>query len=139
MKTWAHILLSSILAAIIYPSHGWKAAFILAGGVLIDIDHYLWYAYKNRDFSIANSYKFYLEILEKNDFSSVYGLLLVFHTIEFLLVMALASFYNEYALLFTIGLLSHYISDLIFTIVVAKRFVANHSIISWVLKNKQKL
>jgi len=139
MKTSVHLLISSVLAAIIYPSHGWKVLLILVGGVLIDIDHYIWYACKYRNFNIVKSYRFYLKNLETNNFSNVYGLLLVFHTAEFLLAMSLFSFYNEYALLFTIGLLTHYIADLIFTLSVAKRFVANHSIISWILKNKQKV
>ena len=135
MKTWIHSAVSLILTALLYPIFNWKAAFIIAGGVLIDIDHYFWYVYQYNDFSLIKSYKFYIKNIERNDFSNVMGLLLVFHTIEFFLIMVFLSFYSVAAFMFTLGLMAHYILDVIYTYHKAKGAVANHSMIYWVYKN----
>lgn len=140
MEAWKHLLFSSILAAAFYPVFNWKALLIFAGGFLIDIDHYFWYVQKYRKFNIYECYKFYRMEAEKNNFRNVVGLLLVFHTVEFFLLMAFFSFYTRFALAFTIGLSAHYLLDLVFLYIIPKRFIANHSIIYWIYKNKiQKL
>jgi|SRR3989338_7912853 len=135
MKTWVHFLVSAILAILLYPAFDWKALFIIAGGVLIDIDHYLWHIYKYKNFNLFEVYRFFIKNIEINDYGNVIGILLIFHTIEFLLVMAFLSFYFKSVFAFTIGLSSHYLLDLIFLCFVAKRVIVNHSIVNWILKN----
>ncbi len=135
MKTWVHFSVSAVLAAVLYPAFGWKALFVIAGGVLIDIDHYLWYICRYKNFNMLKTYKFFIKNIETNKYTNVTGILLVFHTIEFLLIMAFLSFYFKSALAFTIGLFSHYILDLIFLYFAAKRFIVNHSIVNWIFKN----
>lgn len=135
MKTWVHFLVSAILAVILYPVFGWKALFVIAGGVLIDIDHYLWYICKYKNFNLFKAYKFFIKNVETNEYTNVIGILLVFHTIEFLLIMAFLSFYFKSVFAFTIGLFSHYILDLIFLYFIAKRVIVNHSIVNWIFKN----
>ena len=138
MRVWVHFVFSLIIAIILYPLFGWKALFVLAGGVLIDVDHYIWYAYRHRKMNFFEAYKYYLKNLEKNDFTADIGILLVFHTIEFLAVMIILSFYDASFLLFTIGLLFHYLLDAVFLYFVAKQVIADHSIMHWILKNKFK-
>lgn len=137
MKTWVHLLVSSLLALLLYPFFSFRVLLILVGGVLIDIDHYLWYIWKYKRFNPIETYKFYVKNMETNDFTNVYGILLIFHTIEFLLAMILLSFYNQLVLVFIIGLLSHYLLDAIFLYLVPKQFIVNHSIIWWIIKNKE--
>jgi len=139
MKTSVHVVASVILAAVLYHFFKWKVLLILVGGVLIDVDHYFWYVYKYRKFNFFDSYQFYIKNIEINDFTNVAGILLVFHTLEFLLIVVLLSFYYEPVFIFTIGLISHYLLDFIFLSFIAKRFIANHSIIHWVYKNKLKI
>jgi len=136
MKVWVHFVFSLAIGIILYPIFGWKALFVLAGGVLIDLDHYLWYAYRHKKANFFEAYKYYLKNLEKNDFTSDIGILLVFHTIEFLALMIVLSFYGEAFFLFTIGLLLHYLLDAVFLYFVAKRLIADYSLVHWVLKNK---
>ena len=138
MKTWAHLLVSSVLAAVLYPLFGWDVLLIPAGGVLIDVDHYFWYIYKYKSFNLVKSYRFYVKNIKANDFNNVIGILLIFHTIEFFLIMVLLSFYLKIAFIFTIGLISHYLLDLIFLYSVPKRFITNHSIIWWLVKNSKR-
>ena len=136
MKPLTHFLLSSILAIALYPIFKFKVLLILAGGVLIDIDHYLWYAYKYRKFNLFECYKHFVSNTDKNNFHENIGILLPFHTIEFLSAVILLSFFIQPVLVFSIGLLSHYILDLIFLYSVPKRFITNPSLFSWVVKNK---
>ena len=135
MKPLAHLLSSLILALILFPILKWSAVLILAGGFFIDIDHYLWYVYKYRKINIFESYKLFIKPMHEKDFKSVTGILIIFHTIEFLIIMAILSYFNKFALIFTIGLLLHYALDLIYLSFVAKRFIVNHSIIYWIYKN----
>lgn len=135
MEIWKHAVLSLIIAAVFYPAYGWNVLFIFAVGVLIDIDHYFWYIYKFKKFNLLECYKYYMKSMLSHDFREHYGILLVFHTIEFMLLMVIMSIYNKYALLFTIGLVGHYALDFIWHILVPKQVIINHSVISWVLKN----
>lgn len=138
MKTWVHFVFSLIPAILLYNSFGWKVGFILAGGVLIDIDHFIWYVCKYRKYSLNDCYYHYIDSHETN-FKNIIGILLIFHTIEFLLLMIVVSFFSQIALLFTIGLLVHYLLDLIWHIFVSKRIITSVSVISWIVKNKQKV
>ncbi len=136
MKVSTHFLFSLSLAAALYPFFGWKTFMILIGGVLIDIDHYFWYVFKHKKLNLFSCYKYYLERMDKEKLLENVGVLLIFHTIEFLLVMTVLSFYSELAIMLTLGLLLHYALDLIFLYLIPKRFIANHSIIHWIFVNK---
>jgi len=138
MKSLRHFLLSLILALIFYPIFNWKVLFIFVGGVLIDIDHYLWYLYKYKKFNVFHAYKFYIDkINEKREHENI-GILLILHTIEFLLLIGILSFYSETILLIAIGLVFHYILDLTYIHSVLGRLIANPSIILWIIKNKNQ-
>ena len=136
MKTPVHLVVSLILSALLYPLFGWKVLLVLASGVLIDIDHYFWYICKYKKFGLLSCYRFLVVESEKNNWKDVTGALFVFHTIEFILLVILLSFYNQLALIFAIGLFFHYLMDAIFLYTVPKRFIINHSIISWIINNK---
>ena len=140
MKPLAHFFSSLILALSLFPILKWNALLILAVGFLIDIDHYFWYVYKYRKINIFDSYKFFIKPMNEKSFGSVMGILLIFHTVDFLMVMLALSYLSKLALAFTIGLLLHYALDLLYLYFVAQRFVVNHSIIYWLYKEKiQKL
>src|SRR4051812_28395649 len=47
MRLRTHILTSALLGAVLYPRAPRKAALLLAGGVLLDADHYLLYALRS--------------------------------------------------------------------------------------------
>mgnify|MGYP001182934791 FL=1 len=127
--------MSSTLALILYPFFSWKILFIFIGGILIDIDHYLLYVHRYKKFNLSDCYSYCTD----NDKEHI-GELQIFHTIEFLLMFVIFSIYSQLALMFTIGLLAHYIGDIIHRYSIAKSFVSNPSLVSWIIKNKiQKL
>ena len=136
MKTWVHIIFSMVVAAILYQIFGWKAGFILVSGVLIDADHYLWFVVKRKNFNLFECYRFIAIESDKIKYKNFAGEVMVFHTIEFLLLMVLLSFFNEIALIFTIGLAGHYLLDIIWYIFGMKGFILNHSLLWWLYRNK---
>jgi hypothetical protein len=137
MKTSIHFYVSLVLAILLYPAFTWKVLFILVGGVLIDIDHYIWYIFKYKKFNIVGCYRLFIEEEERSGFRLFLGVTLLFHTIEFLILMLVLSFLSEIALMFTIGLVPHYILDMIWQYDKLKQIIVNPSLTSWLIKNNK--
>ena len=73
-----HILLGLIFSLLIYFSLELtiiQASLVFLSSFLIDFDHYLWYVFKKKDFSLKNAY-YYLKDFEKDK-----AHLMVFHSI----------------------------------------------------------
>lgn len=140
MKTWVHSVFSIVLGIILYPYYKWQVLFILIGGVLIDVDHYLWYILKFKKINLIKCYRYFADDVRKNNWEAISGSVLIFHTIEFLIFVISLSFFNSIALMLLIGLLGHYALDIIWHFFVPKKIILNHSLINWIYKNKiQKL
>ncbi len=74
---------------------------------LIDFDHYLWYLFVKKDWSLKNAYNF----LKEN--KKIYRPLMVFHTVEFhALILSLGFVRLEFFFVFA-GMTFHSISDAI--------------------------
>ena len=131
-----HFLVSSLIAILLYPIFSWKVLMVFVGGVLIDVDHYLLYVYRFKKFSLKGCYKYHHVDVKKNHHKDVFGALLIFHTIEFLLLSAFLSLYSTLALMFTVGLSAHYTLDIIERYQLEKSFITNPSLIDWIIKNK---
>ena len=134
METPVHIVVSAILAAIFYPAYGLNSFFIIAGGVLIDIDHYLWYISKFKRYGLKECYEYCAKGTIKDNWKYVMGSLFVFHNLEFLALSIALSFYFPWALMFLTGLLSHYLLDLIWHICGIKKPTHALSFIIWLMR-----
>ncbi len=133
METPVHIAVSAILAAIFYPAYGINSFFIIAGGVLIDIDHYLWYITKFKRYGLKECYTYCATGTQKDNWKYVIGSLFLFHNIEFFALSIALSFYYSWAFMFTIGLLSHYLLDFIWHIKIVKKPTYALSFIIWLM------
>ena len=139
MKFSVHLAVSSILAALFYPIFGMNSLLILVGGLFPDIDHYLHFVFIKRKFNLFECNRYYTEEHKGTNYREFKGILMVFHTIEFLILMIIISFYSKLAFIFTIGILGHFILDAVWFGFFVKKFVLNHSIIWWLAKKFQKL
>ena len=54
-----HVAITTAAAAVLYPLVGRRALGVLAGGVLIDCDHYLWFAVRHRSLNLASAVRFF--------------------------------------------------------------------------------
>ena len=138
MRFSVHLGFSILLAALLFPIFGWNSLLILAGGIMADADHYIYYAFKFKKFNPFECNKYFTEDGKKSGYHEFDGLVLVFHTLEFLIIMIVLSLYSKSVLILTIGILSHYLLDFIWFKFFLKRFVLNYSIVWWMIKAKFK-
>jgi hypothetical protein len=136
METWKHILMSFILAALFYPFYKLNVLWIMAGGVLIDIDHYLWYGFKFKRYGLKECYHYCAVTTINDNWKQVTGSFFIFHNMEFLILASVLSFYSASALMFTVGLLPHYALDFIWHARRIKRPTHAISFFAWLLKRR---
>jgi hypothetical protein len=143
-----HIIIGAIasfLIWLIFPSLTWWQVFIIfASSILIDVDHYLWYAIKKKDWSLRRAYQWHVkksELFQKMDEkerNKFKHLLVIFHGIEFWLFLILLIFINKIFLFVLIGIVIHMILDYIDLYRWKAPFYTKTSQIAVIVKNKKK-
>jgi hypothetical protein len=113
MKVWIHCAAGIILTAFLFPVYDWGSLWIIAGMVLIDFDHYVYYVFKIKDYSLRRAVNFYKEITRKKDIKAYHNVLRMFHTLEIITVMVILSFFFEFIMIITIGILIHISMDVL--------------------------
>jgi len=133
-----HVLLGFLFAYIIYWFTSitiFQAILIFLSAVLIDFDHYLFCIIRNKDYSLKNAYSH----LKKIHFKKHKPTMMIFHTIEFLIFIAILSFYFDIFIFIFIGMLFHSITDIIFFIYGKILYDREFSLIRYLLtKDKNK-
>lgn len=104
MYIYQHIILATIASLVLAPFIKWFSVIVFLSAILIDFDHYLFYLYTKKDFSLKNAYKSYIGKKELK--------LFIFHTIEFWTLLFLLSFITEFFLAILIGIFLHITQDL---------------------------
>jgi len=131
-----HILLGFTLSILLYsfslitlP----QATLIFLSSFLIDIDHYLFYVKKKKDYNLKNAVIWFKETLFLKKHKPM---LVVFHTIEFIVLIAILSLYFKALIFILIGLLFHSITDLFYFIYLGFFNVREYSLIRYLVSNK---
>ena len=112
-----HIFLGAIISffiLMIFPQIGWlNALIIFLSSVILDVDHCLYYAVKKRDLSLKRAYSYFVMLRNKGYCnSSLYKQpILIFHGIEFCLVLLVLSIFSSFFLWILIGFLIHMVLD----------------------------
>src|SRR3989344_4483713 len=118
-----HVLLGLIFSFIfwiIFPSTYWFYILVIfLSSVLIDFDHYLYYALKKKDLNLNHSYNWFIEkdkqfrkmpIEKREKYKRVN---FVFHGIEFIIILALLIYVHVIFVYILVGILFHLILDFI--------------------------
>lgn len=117
-----HILvgfISSLIIYLIFPITILQAAIIFFSSFLIDVDHYLLYVYKKKDFSFKNSVIFFRERRRKwiamnlEERKKYKKAIFIFHGIEFWLLLIILSFYINLIWFVLLGIAIHILLDYI--------------------------
>jgi len=109
MYPYQHFIACSILAAVIWPFYGISSMIVFLGGFFIDIDHNIWYMYKEKDWRGWRAYRYYTDGVKHN---RKFGKsVMIFHTIEFIIPVAALSFLFLPVLLFLYGMSLHLLMD----------------------------
>ncbi len=128
-----HFIVSLFLAVILYPIFGWIVGVILIGGFFIDVDHYLLYLFKKKDYSLRNAYFYF----RNNDCSLILKKdIFIFHTIESIVILSALSFYSELFLLINLGVVFHLVMDWIDEAKICGN-IKNPSILIWLFNIKK--
>lgn len=94
---------------------------IFSSSILIDFDHYLDYVYRKKNFSLKKACEWFVKRKEKlKEFSKQEKQkykrdILIFHGIEFLILLIILSFIYKIFLWIFLGILFHIILDIVYT------------------------
>lgn len=110
MLPQSHILLGALasLALMLAGIPAWGALIIFLASFLIDIDHYLLYISKERDFNLVRAYKWF-----RKQETNHKPMLVVFHTVEFIFLIFIIALFSKTFLFILLGMLIHSLLDVI--------------------------
>jgi len=141
-----HIILgfvSSLVLFFIYPEFGFLGiAIIFLSSFLLDFDHYLYYIFKKRDSSLKRAYNYFLKLRDffgAADKGKKYKKpILIFHGVEFFIVLVLLTFFAPLFQFVLFGSLIHISLDFIDSYINNKPIEYKISQIYNLIKNKNK-
>lgn len=87
MKISVHFVTSVLLTAVLWPFIGSYSLWAIVGGFLIDFDHYIYSIFMFKTISLKKACYYHLNIEKQHVIYKKWGLLHIFHTIEFLILM----------------------------------------------------
>ena len=134
--------MGSVATAALLPAIGPMAgiSFLTASVVLIDLDHYLDFLVHNhfRSFSIRKMLLYHEHLfkrIKQPDFLAFH----IFHTVEFLVAMAVLCFWSDLLILkaITAGMVMHFLSDLVFLKWIGAFSARAHSIVEYVIRKRK--
>ena len=125
-------LILVILLKLLSPLAPIQILIIFLSSVLIDVDHWLIYAFKKKNISISKAYFWFLS-LQKSKKKPVF--LYVFHTVEFFLLVALLSAKFQFFQLILTGMAFHMVFDII-SAIKDREYLKQVSLIYCILNRK---
>ena len=135
-----HFLTALISSVFLFPFIQFKILIFIAAAVLIDIDHYFLYVYLKKDFSLKKAYSFFMEkrriFLKTGKFNKRESLC-IFHTIEFLIFLAVLIPLNSFFQIAMLGYSLHMIQDITAQIVTKTLYTRNFSIVGYIYEQRK--
>lgn len=107
MKLIYHFSVSLILSLILFPFFSYPSFMIFIGGFLVDLDHWIFYAYYYKKFSLKEGYHFF----SVGRIQECKGKIFLFHTIEFLVLLIVLSIYYKLVYFILLGFITHILMD----------------------------
>lgn len=132
MNISVHLMVSLAISLILFPIFYWYSFLILVGGFLIDFDHYIDYVISKKDWNLKRAYFFF-----KKGRDIIHIRLHIFHTMEFWILLLIASFYSEIIFIIFIGAFIHMIMDLS-NLYIHNSMPRANSLIFWMISRKKK-
>jgi hypothetical protein len=103
----------SILLLLLFPKITlFQGVVIFLSTFLVDVDHYIYFAFKKNSLSLKKAYRFFVKA-HKMPTQYRRRFVLIFHTAEFLIIIAVLAYFNYYFFLIFIGIAFHSILDII--------------------------
>ncbi|MDP7115505.1 MAG: hypothetical protein QF632_04715 [Candidatus Woesearchaeota archaeon] len=131
MQPITHVIVTTVIVIVLWPYFGWLALAAYLTGVLVDSDHIFEYFKHHKQFSYSKLKQYYKT-------TNFQGILNVFHTIEFLVLLLFLSFYHEFFIILTISFIIHWAMDFLQQIQKGYLHHRKPSILWWIYKNRKK-
>jgi hypothetical protein len=113
MTLTQHLVITGVAAAALSPlMDGREILVFAAGGVLIDVDHYLLYIQRTRRFDVRGMFR-YFAALQPIQKTVPYVGLCLFHTIDFFLLVGILALFHPLLIPLLAGFLFHFAVDLL--------------------------
>lgn len=136
--------MASLLIYLISPVTITQTIIIFISSFIIDLDHYLYHIFKKRDFNFFNARKWFLKkrkiymklsVQERNKYK---GYILIFHGIEFWILLLILSLFNKIFLFMLLGISIHMFLDYLEIFYLKEPLYSKFSQIMVFFKNKNK-
>jgi len=125
-------LFFSVLVYLIFSITLFQTILIFLSSFLIDFDHYLWAANRTKSLKLKKNYNHFKKICNGNH----KPIMAVFHTVEFIILVLILSFFYNPFLFILIGMLFHSIIDIVYFIIGGKFRVREFSLIKYLISDK---
>jgi len=115
-----HILIGLVFSSILYLIFNisiFTSLLVFFSSFLIDVDHYIIYIFKTKDFSLTKTYKCGVETakawrkLKPSERKKYKKPIFIFHGVEFWIFLLLLSFFNFYFFWVFLGVIIHMVGD----------------------------
>lgn len=114
MRLSQHVKYTTVASVVLVPFCNLQQILWFAvGSILIDFDHYIFYVVSFKKFSVKGMFKYFERLFSVRD-RVPYGGLNIFHTIDFFVLMGVASYYLPFLFYVLMGLIYHFILDVIY-------------------------
>jgi len=130
-----HVLFGIIFSLILYLFFQISLSnslIVFLASVLIDADHYLFYVKRKKDWNLKRAFRWFVALGKKHK-----PLILLFHNIEFLILILIISFLYNVFFFILIGLSFHLVSDFIY-LIVSDRIETKENFLTRYLLTKDK-
>ena len=137
MDVKIHVIASVVLAALLYQSYGLWVLLTVIAGVILDIDHNIYFYYKKGHLSLRKCYRYYKYVTKNRKLEEVKNAIFIFHVIELSILFFVLGFFNRIFFLVFYGIALHYILDIIYEMKDMGVIVKPYSLIYWLIKKKE--
>ena len=138
MNIKQHIIATGGVAVAMTPfCHSTDILLFAVGGILIDVDHQIFYYVRTGRHDITGMFRYFRENVDKNLYSIPYLGVCIFHTIEFFLAVAAISFFLPLLRYFLAGLVFHIALDIYELLRLKVPFIRAYSFIEHLVRRRQ--
>jgi hypothetical protein len=136
-----HILAGVVFSFLLYlvfpiAFNPFNVLIVFLSSVLIDVDHYFYYVYKTKDWSLNNAYKKWKGFKQGNR-DKEGEVIFIFHGIETIILFLLLMFVHKIFLFVLVGILFHLLLDFICMLFIDDEPYTKSSQIYTFLKSKK--
>lgn len=134
-----HLVATGAGAATLMPfCSGTEILFFACGSILIDVDHQIFYFVRTGKCDISGMFRYFRDVVDKNLYNIPYLGICIFHTVEFVLLVAVAAVFFPVLGYLLAGIAFHLALDIYALIRLKIPFIRAYSVIEHFARRRQR-